>query len=71
MALDQGDLAEASKAAHTMKGMAAVVCATPVQTLAGELENAARCGDMKAARTQLITLDEAVSRALACLNCTP
>ena len=69
--LDQGDLAEASRAAHTMKGMAAVVCATPVQTLAGELENAARCGDMKAARTQLITLDEAVSRALACLNCTP
>ncbi len=69
--LDKNDLPEASKAAHTLKGMASVVCATPVQTLAGEVEDVARKGDAQGARALLVALDEAVSRALAYLNGLP
>ena len=51
--------------------MASVVCATPVQTLAGEVEDVARKGDAQGARALLVALDEAVSRALAYLNGLP
>jgi len=71
VSLDKNDLPEASKAAHTLKGMAAVVCAAPVQTLAAEMESAARSGDMQATRALFVTLDEAVSRALAYLDGVP
>jgi len=70
-ALDKDDLTGASKAAHTLKGMASVVCATPVQTLAGEIEDVARKGDAHGVQELLATLDEAVSQALAYLNGAP
>jgi len=47
------------------------VCAAPVQTLAAEMESAARSGDMQATRALFVTLDEAVSRALAYLDGVP
>ncbi|MFP5222642.1 MAG: ATP-binding protein [Acidobacteriota bacterium] len=64
------DLSEVARAAHTLKGMAAVVCATQVQNLSGDMESAARGGDMWACRALLVQLDDAVGRAQAYLNTT-
>jgi len=68
--LDHGDLEGAARAAHTFKGMAAVVCAKGVRRVAGELEAAARGKDLAACRTLLPLLHGSLGKALNCLNTT-
>ena len=69
-ALDQDDLPGASKAVHTLKGMSSVVCATPVQTLAGNMESMAKLGEPQAVQALLPELEAQVARAIVYLNAT-
>lgn len=69
-ALDAGDLPGASSAAHTLKGMSAVVCASPVQVLSGEIESAASEGNLELCLSLLESLDAQIGKAVACLDAT-
>lgn len=61
---------EAATAAHTLKGMASVVCATPVQELSALLEDALKNDDHDSAQSLFSDLEEAVTMAIASLNGT-
>ena len=52
-ALDAGDAPAARMAAHTIKGMAANTCAEALRKVAGEIEDAAREGDLDAVRGRM------------------
>jgi CheY-like chemotaxis protein len=67
-ALGEKDLPAASAAAHTLKGMSAVVCASPVQKLSGEIETAAAAGDLGHCQALLEPLEAQIAKAVACLD---
>jgi len=67
-AMASEDLREASKGAHTLKGMAAVVCAMGVSRTAARMEEAARDGRFAASRELLTVLETKLNRALAELD---
>jgi len=69
-ALTDGDLKGAGKAAHTLKGMSAVVCAQAVQNVAAELETAARKDETQALPNLLARLEDQVDKTIAHLNAT-
>jgi HPt (histidine-containing phosphotransfer) domain-containing protein len=64
-ALLAGETDEAWRAAHTLKGMSAAVCATLVRDQAQMLELAARAGDLPGAMAALPGLESLVERAVA------
>jgi len=59
-ALDAGDASAARMAAHTIKGMAANTGAEAMSSLAGEMENAARAGNLEAVRGRMGELAEQI-----------
>jgi HPt (histidine-containing phosphotransfer) domain-containing protein len=69
-ALSDNTPLEAAAAAHTLKGMASVVCATPVQELSARLEDALKNDDSDGAQSLFPDLEEAVTMAIAALNGT-
>ncbi|GFK95710.1 hypothetical protein NNJEOMEG_03578 [Fundidesulfovibrio magnetotacticus] len=68
-ALDGQDLQAAANLCHTLKGMAAVVCAPVVARTASELESAARALDVPASRALLEELSRAMAQALDSPHC--
>jgi HPt (histidine-containing phosphotransfer) domain-containing protein len=72
VALEDGNLVEAVKAAHTLKGVLANLSITQGTSLAATIENAARAGDMQQAKAVQAAFDaetEALSAAVAsCLE---
>ncbi len=63
-ALAGGDLDGAALAAHTLKGMSAVICAEAVRARCLDLETAARAGDARASALALEHLEQAARLAL-------
>ena len=59
-ALDAGDASALSAAAHTMKGALSVFGAEPARSIAEDLENRGRMGQMDGAAELVARLDEAV-----------
>jgi HPt (histidine-containing phosphotransfer) domain-containing protein len=70
-ALSCGDLPVAATAAHTLKGMSSVVCATAVQELSGQLEAILKTGDRSGALVVFHDLEAQLFRVIASLNCSP
>ncbi|MBI4804994.1 MAG: Hpt domain-containing protein [Desulfovibrio sp.] len=70
-ALSCGDLPVAATAAHTLKGMSSVVCATAVQELSGQLEDLLKTSDLSSALVVLGDLEAQLARAIASLNSPP
>jgi HPt (histidine-containing phosphotransfer) domain-containing protein len=67
-ALSRGEFSEAANAAHTLKGMSSVVCATAVQEMSGQLEAILKSGDHSNALVILEELETQLTRAIASLN---
>lgn len=63
-AIRAGDLQVLERAAHSLKGSAANLCAIHVTRPTAELEESARAGDLSAARAQFLVLEDAVEKLL-------
>ncbi|SRR6266851_6399033 len=63
-ALQQGDMRELERSAHSMKGAASNFSAYGTVSAASKLENDAKNGDSKSAKVSLATLEVAVERLL-------
>jgi two-component system sensor histidine kinase/response regulator len=63
-AIRAADLRVLERAAHSLKGSAANLCAIDVTRPAAELEESARAGDLSSARTQFLVLENAVEELL-------
>ena len=66
-ALNSGDLPEAAKAAHALKGMLANLSMDHAASLAAAIEDAARAGDMANGKQALADFDAEISALLAAL----
>ena len=69
-ALNAGDMPELSKAAHTLRGMSSVVCATQVHALAGQLEQQAKSAGASGLMELFARLEKEVARTISHLNTT-
>jgi CheY-like chemotaxis protein/HPt (histidine-containing phosphotransfer) domain-containing protein len=67
-ALDAGDAAHLQRAAHSLKGSAAVFHAQPTVDAASQLERLGREGDLKSAPEVLHTLDDRIGPLLSELD---
>jgi CheY-like chemotaxis protein/HPt (histidine-containing phosphotransfer) domain-containing protein len=67
-AIRRGDMARLETAAHVLKGAAATIAATRVETVARELETAGRAGNPRDAAAALDRLEPAVARLRARLE---
>ena len=63
-ALQQGDMRELERSAHSLKGAASNFLAYGTVSAASNLENDAKNGDSESARASLATLEVAVERLL-------
>lgn len=61
-ALQQGDMQELGRSAHSMKGAASNFLANGTQQAASQLENDAKNGDAQSAKASLGTLEGVVER---------
>ena len=68
--LATGNLDEVSRGAHTLKGMSAAVCATPVQLVAEKLEKAAQNGDRESSLALFGELESLVQTTIEYLDST-
>jgi two-component system, sensor histidine kinase and response regulator len=67
-AMDLGDLSQAAKAAHTLKGMLANMSAKQGTMMAATLEAAARSGNIPAIKETLVSLDSEITAFSAALD---
>jgi HPt (histidine-containing phosphotransfer) domain-containing protein len=67
-AIDQGNAPESQRFAHTIKGAARVIAATKTMNVAQGIEQAARRGDLDAARGSLGDLQTAIDELVETLN---
>ena len=67
-ALAAGDLPRLAGLAHSLKGVAATLFAEPLRQAAYALEQAARSGDIPAARTAVAPVFDLLERTAACLG---
>jgi len=67
-AMDVGDLLEAAKAAHALKGMLANLSMKQGASLAATIEDAARAGDMPKVKETLAAFDSETVALLAALK---
>ncbi|HVA44757.1 MAG TPA: response regulator [Pirellulales bacterium] len=67
-ALAEGDATRLARAAHTLKGSAAVFCAKPASEAAKRLESLARAGNLVAAPSAAALVEAACERLLAALE---
>jgi signal transduction histidine kinase/DNA-binding response OmpR family regulator/HPt (histidine-containing phosphotransfer) domain-containing protein len=67
-AIDQGNAPESQRFAHTIKGAARVIAATKTMSVALQIEQAARRGDLDAARDSLGDLQAAIDELVETLN---
>lgn len=63
-----GNLSEISLQAHTMKGMAANLCASALRESACKIEAAARQGDQESARTLLAELEQTARKTVEAIR---
>jgi HPt (histidine-containing phosphotransfer) domain-containing protein len=63
-ALQQGDMRELERSAHSLKGAASNFLAYGTVSAASQLENDAKNGDSKSAKASLATLEAAVEHLL-------
>jgi two-component system sensor histidine kinase BarA len=67
-ALEAGDLEQAARTAHALKGAAGTIGAHHLKNLAGEVEAAARRGAAEGLLTRVLDLDGAYAEALTALE---
>ena len=68
LAIDRGDNVALQRAAHTMKGTVANLCATDVLEVASQLEAAGRLDSLEEVPALVLQLDRAVQRLVEVLS---
>ena len=66
--LQQGDMQQLERSAHSMKGAASNFLAVGTVGAASQLENDAKNGNLESAKSSLATLEAVVKRLLAALD---
>lgn len=66
--IEAGDADAVTKAAHTIKGAAGAIVATPLQLVAAELEELGQSGDISCANLQMKSMLAECDRCYACID---
>ncbi len=67
-AINHGDLPQASRLAHTLKGMLANMSMKNVATMAASIEAAAQVGNMRAIKEKLVSFDAKIAQLSAAVD---